>query len=494
MNNRQSKDRLPKLERLNIGQKADLSLSDLIQCERSPAINSERSLIGGLFIGNVVMSDVMDVIKPGDFTIPAHTDVYMSILRCHAKYHKIDVHFIVDDLRSKKQLDSICGEDSQGRLNRGVDYVIGCMDEVFEGENCMIYAEQIAEASRARKLMNLATRMIGTLAEGGDTQEVMAKMELEATQLMERADGVEHISLEDAWRREMDRIDREESTPMVTTGFNVLDRGISGYACGHMTAVAARPGLGKTEFMVTSIQKQIDAGERVAVFTLEEETSDLTMRFMRQSTMIPQWNLRDGKLKQDDREALEAEPVKNMRPNLQMIKAPGLQVSKFRAEVGRYAALGYRCFWIDYLQLMRCKGASTRYEIITEVSQAVRKVALEFSVAIVCLCQMNRDAEKRENKWPVMSDLRESGQIEQDASTILALHSEEYYQNRNSTSYDIDIAKLKVRYPGPAREQITMKYSGSRYMDDWENPNPYEYQSTLADQYDNDGNRIGGDV
>jgi len=395
------------------------------------SVEAEQSVLGGLLLNNAAWDRIADLISESDFYRSDHRLIYRHILKLIEVARPADAITVSESLESTKEIGDV----------GGLAYIGSLAQNTPSAANIRRYAEIVRERSIMRKLAEPATS-IADLAYN--------PMGREAAQLVDEAESrIFAISEEGARTRQgfvemqpvltevVERIDllynRENQSDVtgVPTGFSDLDRMTSGFQPGDLVIVAGRPSMGKTALALNMAEHvALDAGLPVGIFSMEMAASQLAMRLLGAIGKLDQHKLRTGRLAEDDWRRLTDAVGRLSEAPIQIDETAALNALELRARARRlhrqYGQLGL--IVVDYLQLMSASSrGENRATEISEISRSLKALAKELNVPVVALSQLNRSLEQRPNKRPVMSDLRESGAIEQDADLILFIYRDEVY-------------------------------------------------------------------
>ncbi len=395
------------------------------------SVEAEQSVLGGLLLNNTAWDRVADFISESDFYRADHRLIYRHITKLIEATRPADAITVSESLDSTKELETV----------GGLAYIGALAQNTPSAANIRRYAEIVRERSVMRKLAETATN-IADLAYN--------PMGREAAQLVDEAESrIFAISEEGARTRQgffemqpvltevVERIDllynRENPSDVtgVPTGFADMDRMTSGFQPGDLVIVAGRPSMGKTALALNIAEHvALDAGLPVGIFSMEMSASQLAMRLLGSIGKLDQHKLRTGRLAEDDWRRLTDAVGRLSEAPIQIDETAALNALELRARARRlhrqYGQLGM--IVVDYLQLMSASSqGENRATEISEISRSLKALSKELNVPVVALSQLNRSLEQRPNKRPVMSDLRESGAIEQDADLILFIYRDEVY-------------------------------------------------------------------
>jgi len=392
------------------------------------------SLLGSLILDPSVTADVLMIVRsPQAFHSEAHSAIYEALLTLYEKHQAGDLVQLIELLKGKQQLEDV----------GGAEYLVQLAESVPSAVNAPHYARIVAEKHRLRSLIDAAGQILYDAYHAGDlgpdgAREVMDTAERLIFDVAEQAQTSDVEQLKDLLHQAMETLEANEGRAVtgLATGYHRLDELTSGLQNGELVIVAARPSMGKTA-LALNLAEQVslrgghsDAPVPVALFSLEMSRQSVTQRLMCAKAAVDSHLLRSNRLREEHYRALiEACGVLGEAP-IFIDDTPGMTVLQLRARARRLAAQhGIRCIFIDYLQLMTAPGSAreSRQVEVSAISRGIKALARELNIPVVCLAQLNRGAEQREGHRPRMSDLRESGSIEQDADVIALLHREEYY-------------------------------------------------------------------
>lgn len=396
------------------------------------SIEAEQSVLGSVLLDNAAWEKIADLLHEGDFYRHDHRLIWQHLSRLIERNQPADVLTLQDALRST------------GRLEEagGLAYLNGLASATPSAANVRRYAEIVRDRAVLRQLVSVSDEIATTALnpQGRDTRQILDEAESRIFQISEEGSrgrsGFQDLQsvLTQVVERVDDLYNRENPNDItgVPTGFLDLDRMTSGLQPGDLVIIAARPSVGKTAFALNiSEHVAIQEGLPVAVFSMEMGATQLAMRLVCSVGRIDQQRLRTGRLTEDDWPRLTSAIQKMQDANLFIDETPALNPLELRARARRlarqYGKLGL--IMVDYLQLMNGAGSSgdNRATEVAEISRSLKALAKELNVPVIALSQLSREVEKRNDKRPVMSDLRESGAIEQDADVILFIHREDRY-------------------------------------------------------------------
>jgi replicative DNA helicase len=434
--------------------------------DRTPPqdLNAEMSVLGGMLISKDAIADVVETIRGNDFYRPAHEVVYESIIDLYGRGAPADAITVADELRRRGELERIGGAAFLADLVAGVP----------TAANAGYYARIVRERAVLRRLVEAGTRIgqLGYAREGGDVDDIVNNAQAEIYAVTERRTTEDYLPLAEIIGGTMDEIEaagnRKEGLTGVPTGFADLDRLTNGLHPGQMIIIAARPAIGKSTLAIDIARAaSIKNGQTSVVFSLEMGRNEITMRLLAAEARVHLQKLRNGNLGDDDWQKLAKVMGKVSEAPLFIDDSPNMSLMEIRAKARRLKQRhDLKLIVIDYLQLMTSgKRVESRQQEVSEFSRALKLLAKELEVPVIALSQLNRGPEQRQDKQPAMSDLRESGSIEQDADMVILLHREDAYEKESPRAGEADLIVAKHRN-GPT-DTITVAFQGhySRFVD-----------------------------
>lgn len=399
-----------------------------IPLERIPPQNleAEQSVLGAMLIDREAVVKVSEILHPEDFYRDAHKHIYEAMVDLGERSEAVDLITLTEELRQRGYLDQI----------GGAAYVAGLANLVPTAANVEYYARIVEEKALLRNLISVATRVA---ALGYESEEEAAtlinsaeKMIFELSQRKARSSfSVLKDVLMDTFSTIEELYNNKGSITGVPSGFVDLDRLTSGFQPSDLIIVAARPSMGKTALCLNiaqhaAVRKQVP----VAIFSLEMSKGQLVQRMLCSQAMVDAQKVRTGNLEEDDWQKLTKAAGPLSAAPIYIDDTPGVSVPEMRAKARRLMAdKGLGMIVIDYLQLMtsRSKKSENRQQEISEISRTLKSLARELQVPVIALSQLSRAVEQRQDKRPMMSDLRESGSLEQDADVIMFIYRDDYY-------------------------------------------------------------------
>jgi replicative DNA helicase len=407
------------------------------------SMEAEQSVIGGLMLDNKSWDEIADIINEQDFYRHDHSLILRAINALAGDDQPYDVVTVSEWLGSRGELETI----------GGLAYLSILANDTPTAVNVKAYANIVREYSVLRNLIQIGNEISASAynADGRPSKELLDEAERKVFMIAEQSagnrEGFEAIN--DLLGRAVKRVEEmyrsKEAITGVATGFNLFDEKTSGLQRSDLVIIAGRPSMGKTSFAMNIAENAALNGDKaVAVFSMEMPGEQLALRMMSSLGRIDSHNLRTGKLDDQDWPRLISSVNMLSKAKLFIDDTPALTPTELRARTRRLKREhGLDMVIIDYLQLMQVAGSTeNRATEISEISRSLKALAKELNVPVIALSQLNRSVEQRPDKRPVMSDLRESGSIEQDADVILFIYRDEVY---NPESADKGVAELLIR-------------------------------------------------
>lgn len=422
------------------------------------AIESEMALLGSMILDPEVIGEVIQIVKsPDDFYKPSHGDVFTCLVELFDRHNAGDIAMLHQMLVDRGASDTV----------GGIDYLVELAESVPAAVNAAYYARIVADKATIRRLIAAAGEILhSAYTSADDTRLVMDAAERAIFEVMQESSAREAESLSSLLVETMQAIESRVEQGVITglrTGFQGLDELTSGFQAGDMIILAARPSMGKTALALNLAENAALIGQGVGVFSLEMSRQQLAQRLLCSRSEVDSHKLRRNLINKDDFSKLAFAMGELSEAPIYIDDTPGLGLLELRAKARRMAAKhDIRMIIIDYLQLMSGSSREGRQQEVSELSRGVKGLARELNVPVICLSQLNRAAEHREDKRPRMADLRESGAIEQDADVVMMLHREDYYRQHQEDYVATNIAELIIakQRNGPT-DTVKMTWVGS---------------------------------
>ena len=406
-------------------------------------IEAEQAVLGAMLISKEAIAEAAQILNPVDFYREAHRIVYEAMLDLSNKNQAVDNLTVIEQLNKAGLLEKV----------GGIAFVTALANTVPTAANVIFYVKIVKEKSLMRRLINTATA-IATMGyeDSEDADTIMDKaekmiLEIAANRKTSDFTPIKQIVI-DTFSKIEGLYESKGGLTGLSTGFKDLDRLTTGLQPSDLILVAARPSMGKTAFTLNiASHVAIKENKPVAFFSLEMSKEQLMQRMLCAEGLIESQRLRVGDLDEQDWQKLIAAADKFSKAPLYIDDTPGISIMELRSKARRLQQeKGLSLILIDYLQLMQGrnnKGSDNRQQEISEISRSLKSLARELNVPVIALSQLSRSVESRQIKKPMLSDLRESGSLEQDADIVMFLYREDYYnaetENKNIT--DVIIAK-----------------------------------------------------
>ena len=411
-------------------------------------IEAEQSVLGALFIDKNAINLVAGKLKPEDFYRIAHQIVYRAMLNLHADNQPIDMITVIEELKNMGKLKDV-GD---------VSYITLLANMVPTAANLKFHARIVEEKALQREVIESGTTLasLGYACREGDLQNLVDTAQQRLLRLTSRNIGTDYVHIQSVVETTADRLGRmvenNEAVTGLPTGFTDLDELIAGLHPSDFYILAARPSMGKTALALNIAEnvalrgaKNDEPLKRVLFFSLEMSREQLVQRMICTEANLSKQELRPGKQSGATEEELQSRKLSIMDriwiasdklagSGLYIDDTPGLTIQEMRAKARRLKAeAGLDLIVIDYLQLMQApnvkNNSENRQHEVSEISRGLKAIARELNVPVLALSQLSRNVETRQVKKPMLSDLRESGSLEQDADIVMFLYREDYYKN-----------------------------------------------------------------
>lgn len=404
------------------------------------SLEAEQAILGGIFVEPDLFEEVLEIVSPEDFYKNIYSLIFRSMLEVYRESNEIDMVLIKNKLLQMHQF-------TEEQIHEELSNIL---ENSFSAVNLKEYARLVKEKAILRRLGE-AGRKITEIAyrDDRDAEDILDEAESIVLKVDQQKKGKEIISLREAAKIEFDRLERIEAnqgeTVGVTTGFSDLDRDTGGWNPSDLVIVAARPAMGKTAFALNLVLNAAKKGNKsILVFSLEMSTQQLYQRFMSIEAGVALSKIRNGHLDSKDWGRLGAATDIIGNYDITIADIPNVNVLEIRALARKIKSRqDLDMIVIDYLQLIRGSSArsESRQQEISEISRSLKSLARELDIPILALSQLSRSPESRPDKRPMLSDLRESGAIEQDADVVIFLYRDDYY---NPESPDAGITEIII--------------------------------------------------
>ncbi|MGE7094088.1 replicative DNA helicase [Lysinibacillus sp. NPDC048646] len=437
--------------------------------DRVPPHNreAEQSVIGAIFLEPQALITASEILLADDFYQNAHKKIFETMLRLSDQGKAIDVVTVTEELSAKKEIEDV----------GGLSYILELANAVPTAANVAHYAKIVEEKALLRRLIRVATKIV----EDGYTREdeveaLLGEAEKKMMEVANRKNAGDFKHVKDVLVETFDNIEQLQSrkgdVTGIPTGFRDLDHITAGFQRNDLIIVAARPSVGKTAFALNVAQSvAVQARENVAIFSLEMGAEQLVMRMLCAEGNIDAQVLRTGALTNEDWGKLTMAMGSLSNSGIFIDDTPGVRINEIRAKCRRLAQEhGLGMILIDYLQLIQGSGkpGENRQQEVSEISRSLKGLARELKVPVIALSQLSRGVEQRQDKRPMMSDLRESGSIEQDADIVAFLYRDDYYDKESESKNMIEIIIAKQRNGPTGTVTLAFKKEFNKFINvDW---------------------------
>ncbi len=409
------------------------------------SVEAEQSVVGAMLMDKDAITTASEIVSGADFYQSAYGVIFDSMVELFNEGKPVDLITLQERLKEKDVPAEIAS----------LEFVKDLVTAVPTSANVKYYAEIVAEKSLMRKLIRLNEDIANTCYAGKEPLEaILEKTEKSVFELLQKRNTGHYVPIRQVVMNALDRIEKASknkgTVTGIPTGFIDLDYKLSGLQPSDLILVAARPSMGKTAFVLNIAQYiAFKKNKAVAIFSLEMSKEQLVNRLFSLESQVDAQSLRTGNMKDSDWEKLIEGAGVIGKSKLIIDDTPGISISELRSKCRKYKLEhGLDIVIIDYLQLMTGsvgKSSESRQQEISEISRALKGLARELNVPVIALSQLSRAVESRPDKRPMLSDLRESGAIEQDADVVMFIYRDEYYNKDSEFKKQAEIIIAKQR-------------------------------------------------
>ncbi|GGG71565.1 replicative DNA helicase [Paenibacillus radicis (ex Gao et al. 2016)] len=422
-------------------------MSTELMFDRVPPQNleAEQAVIGAILLQSEALITSMERVRSEDFYGVPHQRIYEAMVELAESNQPVDLVTLTAHLQDQQLLEEI----------GGVSYLAKLANAVPTAANVDYYAQIVEEKSMLRRLIRTATNIVSDgYANSDEVSVLLSDAERKILEISNRRSSSGFISIRDVLMEVFEKVEtlyntKGQGMTGIPSGFTDLDKMTSGFQRSDLIIVAARPSVGKTAFALNIAQNVgVRARETVAIFSLEMSAAQLVQRMICAEANVDAGRMRTGYLEGDDWEKLTMAIGALSEAQVYIDDTPGITVADIRAKCRRLKKeRGLGMILIDYLQLIqgRGKAGENRQQEVSEISRTLKQIARELEVPVIALSQLSRGVEQRQDKRPMMSDLRESGSIEQDADIVSFLYRDDYYDKESEKKNIIEIIIAKQR-------------------------------------------------
>ncbi len=402
------------------------------------SIEAESAVLGAIILKAEVINEVASILRgPADFYLPKHAAIYQAQLEVYHETQTLDMVTLVQRLADKGELEQV----------GSTEYLIDLFESVPSASSADHYARIVRDKAVTRDLQEISAEIVKKCYISDQTAaDLLAEAGAGLLKLQQDRGIKKSRDLTALMDELLEQLHENDGKPPcgLQTGFIDLDQRTGGLHPGEVTILAARPSMGKTALMLNIAENlAIEERKPVAIFSMEMSDAQLTQRVMASRSGVDSQRMRLNELRRHDFGALQSTFGSIKNAPMFIDDTPGLDPVTMRAKAQQLKLEhDIEAIFIDYLQLMNAKGHSARHEEVSAISRQVKAMARDLNVPVVCLSQLNRQAENRDGHKPRMSDLRESGAIEQDADVVMMLHREDYYHRDDPMYQPSNTAEL----------------------------------------------------
>lgn len=405
------------------------------------SLEAEQSVLGSILIDPDCMSDITGIISADDFYLEQHQNVFSAMQAMFLKSRNIDVITLIDELVISGVYDEAGGREYMGVIAQAVPTAANVRD----------YARIVKENSTRRSLISICEEITETAYTADESVERLLELaESKIYGLSEQKENKNFVHVREAIIGVYDRIkllqtNKDEAIGM-PTGFSGLDKVLVGMGKSDLILIGARPGMGKTSFaMNVAVSAAKKSKKTVCVFSLEMSAEQLVTRLLSSEALVDSYKLRGGELEDDDWTKLAHAASELSECEILIDDTPGITPTGIKSKLRRVKNLGLVV--IDYLGLMQSeRRIDNRVQEVADISRNLKLLAKEFQIPVIACAQLSRGPESRTDKRPMLSDLRDSGAIEQDADIVLFLYRDEYYNDNDETQNTAEVIVAKNRH------------------------------------------------
>lgn len=413
------------------------------------SLDAEQAVIGSILIDPASLDTVTGILSSDDFYLEEHRSIYTAMQGMYLKSRSIDVVTLVDELVHQGVYDEAGGKE----------YIRLISEAVPTAANVRDYANIVRDKSVLRSLIGACEEVSeAAYTEEEDVQRLVEMAESKIYAIAEQKENKNFVHIREALVNVYEHLQQlgvnKEETLGMKTGFSGLDRILVGMGKSDLVLVGARPGMGKTSFaMNVATSAALKSGKTVCVFSLEMSTEQLVSRLLSSEALVDSYALRSGELTDEDWQKLAHAASSLSDCDILIDDTTGMTVAGMMSKLRRVKNLGLVV--IDYLGLMQSEHhIDNRVQEVSEISRNLKLMAKEFKVPVICCAQLSRGPESRTDKRPMLSDLRDSGAIEQDADIVLFLYRDEYYKDKDNPQSTAEVIVAKNRHGSTGKVEM----------------------------------------
>ena len=391
-------------------------------------IEAEKAVLGSMMLSDDAVQDAIDILKPEDFYLKEHQEIYKMFMSMFRRSITIDLMTTRAELNKVHQLELVGGMTYLSRLS----------GDAINPSNAKFYALTVVDKSKMRKLIKSADTMRKNAYDGSmDSEQILDEAEKEIFSIAQASQRKNYSPIQEVLQTNILQINElvrnKGQLPGITTGFRDIDKMLGGLKKTDLVVLAARPGMGKTAFALNVAENAAMAGHSVLVFSMEMSKEQLGQRMLAMSARVDMEHIKNGTIEDDEWFSIDTAQEKFESVNLNIDDTAQISILEMKNKCRRLKEKsGLDLVVIDYLQLMSLGyGGDNRTNEISAITRSIKILAKELDVCVILLSQLSRASEQRKDHRPMLSDLRESGSIEQDADIVVFLKRDDYYQNED---------------------------------------------------------------
>ncbi|GAC1448017.1 MAG: replicative DNA helicase [Ktedonobacterales bacterium] len=428
-------------------------------------VEAESGVLGSLLIDPEAIVQVADYLRPEDFYREAHRSIYQAVLELYEQHEPADLITLTDELARRGKLEEI----------GGASYVSSLANQVPTSANVDFYGHIVERTAILRRLIHAAGQIAAVAYNDPDATSALDQAEKLIFNVSQRFNRSDFDHVRDTLREYIDKLDQlhahRGNIVGVASGFSDLDKMTGGLQKSDLIILAARPAVGKTALALSLAHNAaLRFGHGVAIFSLEMSKEQLVQRLLSMDAGVDQSKLRNGFIDDEEWERISESVGRLSEANIYVDDTPGITLVEMRSKARRLMMeRGFSLMIVDYLQLMQGSGSGrgheNRVQEVSEISRGLKALACELNVPVLALAQLSRAAESRTEKKPQLSDLRESGSIEQDADIVMFIYRDEVYNPETERKNIADIIVAKHRNGPVGQISLYFHASQTRYRD-----------------------------
>ena len=427
------------------------------------SVEAEKSVLGAALLSKDALFDVVEIVRAEDFYDENHKEIYKAMLELHRKNAPVDALTVAEELKKRNSLNMVGGRAYIASLSSGTPTT----------SNAMEYGRIVAEKAAVRRLINTADDIVTKGYEDSmDANQMLDYAESGIFEISQARQKGQYTHLKDVLLTNIEIIDKasqlDGGLTGVTTGFKYLDEKTSGLQKSDLIILAARPAMGKTAFALSlSLNAAVKGGASVMIFSMEMSKEQLGQRLLSMESKVDMQSLKTGRLERRDWDDINIALDVLSKANIHIDDTAGITIMEMKSKCRRLKAEeGLDLVVIDYLQLMTPEGkADSRTQEISVISRNLKLLARELDCPVIVLSQLSRAPEQRQDHRPILSDLRESGSIEQDADIVIFLYRDDYY-NENTDKPGVCEVNIAKHRSGPTdKVELTWVSRYTKFVD-----------------------------